>query len=110
MFPSSLHNLTCDHSKRFMKQATICELEGAIELFCAALELCTPGHQHWPSLLCELVLCLSNRYENQGLGVVNGLEEEAILLGHTVLELCPTGHPNHGISLHLAHDLWMKFQ
>lgn len=66
-----------------------------------------PGHRDRSSTLHELTLCLSNRYENQG--VVNDLEE-VVTLGPAELELCPRGHPDHAASLHnLARDPRKRF-
>ncbi|KAI6018087.1 hypothetical protein BKA83DRAFT_4318249, partial [Pisolithus microcarpus] len=91
----------------FEKQAEVCDLEEAIQLLRAALELRRPGHQWRFLTLRELILCLSSRYDSQGL--VADLEE-LVTLRRAMLELYPRGHSDHVASLHnLACDLRRKF-
>lgn len=80
----------------------------AIELHRLALEIRPSGHTDRSSSLLNLVVCLSDRYDNTGL--VADLAE-AVTLGHAALELRPPGHPNRDISLHgLACNLRMRFE
>ncbi|KAI5988113.1 hypothetical protein EDC04DRAFT_2912663 [Pisolithus marmoratus] len=89
------------------KQASICDLEEAIKLLRAALELNPYGNLHQAFSYHELALCLSDRYDSQG--VLTDLEE-AIKLGLNALELHLPGHPDHGVSLYnLACNLRRSF-
>ncbi|KAI6003403.1 hypothetical protein EDC04DRAFT_1019445 [Pisolithus marmoratus] len=93
--------------RSFQKQASICDLEEAIKLLRAALELNPYGNLHQAFSYHELALCLSDRYDSQG--VLTDLEE-AIKLGLNALELHLPGHPDHGVSLYnLACNLRRRF-
>ncbi|KAI6024599.1 hypothetical protein BKA83DRAFT_4249592, partial [Pisolithus microcarpus] len=94
--------------KRFVKQAAMQDLEEAIELLRAALELRPTGHLDRSSSLHELVFCLSRRRDEYR--VVGDLEA-AVTLGREILELCPQGHPNRASFLHdLAQCLADRFR
>ncbi|KAI6027208.1 hypothetical protein EDC04DRAFT_164608 [Pisolithus marmoratus] len=102
-----LYCLACDLQMSFTEKAAVCDLEEAIELHRAALELRPSGTLYRYLSLHQLALCLLDRYDCQG--VVNDLEE-AIKFGRAELELCLPGHAQRGTSLHtLACFLRKRF-
>ncbi|KAI5988748.1 hypothetical protein EDD15DRAFT_1357945 [Pisolithus albus] len=96
-YGESLHNLACNLRKRFVNQTAMQDLEEAIELLHAALELRPIGHPGRSSSLCELAFWLSHRHDEHGAAVAL---EEAVTLGREALKLCPQGHSNRASSLH----------
>ncbi|KAI6154287.1 hypothetical protein BKA82DRAFT_4099574 [Pisolithus tinctorius] len=122
---------------KFQKEEIVADLEEAITLYRAVLELRPPGHPDRSVSLnnlastipdldeaievfraaliltglhrsTSLAFCLSNKYDNGG--VVAHLEE-SVTLGQATLELCPPGHPDRGASLsNLACSLMKRFQ
>ncbi|KAI6003213.1 hypothetical protein F5J12DRAFT_166510 [Pisolithus orientalis] len=93
---------------RFQKEREIDDLNEAITLHRATLELQQIGNHKRSSTLNDLAVCLSMRYDNQG--VIADLEE-AVTLGRAALELRPPGHLDRGASLfNLAGNLRKRFQ
>ncbi|KAI6104191.1 hypothetical protein EDD16DRAFT_1468351, partial [Pisolithus croceorrhizus] len=78
---------------RFRRRDAIADLGGIVSLRRATLERTPPSDQ------CRQLLNLANslvrRFEK--LGSVTDVRE-AVDLGRTALELCPSGHPNHEMS------------
>lgn len=74
------------------------DLEEAVELHRAALELRPPGHPRRLSSLHNLIRCLRDRY---GVLEVAADLEEVVALTRAVLELCPPGHPDRDARLPL---------
>ncbi|KAI6101843.1 TPR-like protein [Pisolithus sp. B1] len=102
------HHNPRDFRARFRKEADMRDLEGAIELHRAALELRPSGHPRRFSSLQNLALCLSDRYEDQGL---NTDLEEATMLNNAARPPCPAGHPDRDTFLHnLLCDLTTRFK
>ena len=81
----SLHNLALCFSDRYNKQGTIADLEEAITLGRAALELRSPGHSGRANTLSDFAVYLEDRFQQFS---VNGDLGEAIALHQSVLDLC----------------------
>ena len=95
------------HFERFQQAGEFRYLNEAIVLYREAMGLHPQGLLHRSSLLNNLAMCLSIRY-NQ-LGAVGDLEQ-AIVLNREALELCPPGHPRRSFSLiNLALCLWTRY-
>ncbi|EJC97657.1 TPR-like protein, partial [Fomitiporia mediterranea MF3/22] len=83
------------------------DLEEAIELHRAALELCPEGHPDRSMSLINFATSLSTRYDKYGR--TEDLEE-AIELHRVALELLPEGHRNRSLSLNnLASSLCTRY-
>ncbi|KAI6026048.1 hypothetical protein EDC04DRAFT_3066348 [Pisolithus marmoratus] len=106
----ALFDLAAALYERFEKEHKINDLNEAIALGCAAVELRpveNDAYDRSKSLHC-LALCLSIRHDEQG--AVQDLEA-AITLGRTALQLRPPKHPCHSESLYsLAYFLRKRFQ
>ena len=93
--------------ERCRKQGTLSDLEEAITLERAALDLCPEGHPNRSNSLHNLALCFSSRYDKQA--SVADLEE-AITLDRAALELCPPGHSDRVWTLsNLGFNLRRRF-
>ncbi|KAI6011607.1 hypothetical protein EDC04DRAFT_2609844 [Pisolithus marmoratus] len=94
--------------ERFQTERKVDDVNEAITLHRAALELRPSGHHQRPSSLNRLALCLSSRYNSQG--VIVDLEE-AVTLGRAALQSCPPDHHNCGTYFcNLAQNLWRRFE
>ena len=83
------------------------DLEEAITLGRAALELCSPSHCDHAATLYNLADDLRRRFLKLGADIDF---EEAVSLHRSALELCPIGHPDRLFSLNkLASCLGLQF-
>lgn len=90
------------------RECKIDDLNEAITLHRAALELRPFGSRRRSLSLREPAICLSDRFGSQG--AADDLEE-AVRLGRVALALYPPGYPNRGVSLSsLACDLSTRFR
>lgn len=93
---------------RFKEQATIHDLDEAIDLCHVALQLCPSGHINRSLSLRYPAVCLSRGDET--LEVVAELEE-FVTFARATLELRIPGHPRHDEMLyHLARYLFNRFK
>ncbi|KAI6011597.1 hypothetical protein EDC04DRAFT_2609837 [Pisolithus marmoratus] len=103
----ALGNLAGALYDRFQAEGNVDDVDEAITLHRAALELRPPGHPERSLSLYGLSLCFLSRYDSRG--VVMDLEE-AVTFGRAGLELCPPDHRDRGLFLNnVAFGLCKRF-
>jgi CHAT domain-containing protein/tetratricopeptide (TPR) repeat protein len=94
--------------RTFDQQGVPSDLDGAIALYRAALDLLPPNHSDRFMPLDNLAICLNRRFEQRS--VPSDLDE-AIELNRDALRFCPPGHSERSRSLNnIANSLRDRFR
>ncbi|KAI6011586.1 hypothetical protein EDC04DRAFT_2958771 [Pisolithus marmoratus] len=101
----SLHNLAWALYDRSQIEWKADNVDEAITLHRAALELRPSGHSERSSSLHGLALCLKSSYNKQGLVVDL---QEAVTFARVALEFCPRGDDNRGPYLYSLAECLLR--